>query len=189
MPGFKDVVLKLIADRKTGKVLGGQGTGKGELAKRIDVLATAITFGATVENLADLDLAYAPQFNTPMDILHGAANTIRNKMDGLADSVTPVELKAKLDCSDDFLLLDVRGPKEWEAWRIDCQQGKLVPQNVLTSKLDELPKDKKIVTTCRGGTRAYQAARMLKCAGFDRVEFLEGSMIAWPYEAFGGEKE
>jgi NADPH-dependent 2,4-dienoyl-CoA reductase/sulfur reductase-like enzyme/rhodanese-related sulfurtransferase len=189
MPGFRDVVLKLIADRKTGRVLGGMGTGKGELAKRIDVLATAITFGATVESLAALDLAYAPQFNTAMDILHGAANTIRNKMAGLVDSVTPSQLKEKMDGGDDFVLLDVRGQKEWDAWRIECQQGKLLPQPVLSSKLEELPKDKRIVTTCRGGTRAYQAARMLRCSGFDRAEFLEGSMIAWPFEAFGGEKD
>jgi NADPH-dependent 2,4-dienoyl-CoA reductase/sulfur reductase-like enzyme/rhodanese-related sulfurtransferase len=189
MPGVKDVLVKLIADRKTGRVLGGMGAGKGELAKRIDVLATAITFGATVDSLAALDLAYAPQFNNALDILHGAATAIKNKIDGLVESVSPVQVKGMMDSGEDFILLDVRSQKEWDVWRIESGQGKLVPQPVLSSRLEELPRDKMIVATCRGGTRAYQSARMLRGAGFAGVKYLEGGVIAWPFEAFGGEKD
>jgi len=188
-PASRDILLKLVADKKTGRLLGGQGLGRGDLAKRIDVLATAITYGGTVDSLANLDLGYAPPYNTPMDPIHNAANTIRNKIAGMAESLSLAQVKERLDSGEDFVLLDVRGQKEWDTWRIEGQQVRLIPQNVLMSRLAELPKDKPIVTTCRGGTRAYQAARMLKGAGFKDVKFAEGCLIAWPYECFGGDKE
>jgi NADPH-dependent 2,4-dienoyl-CoA reductase/sulfur reductase-like enzyme/rhodanese-related sulfurtransferase len=188
-PGSKDILLKLIADRKTGRVLGAQGTGKGEIAKRIDVVAATMTFGGTVGALAGLDLGYAPQFNAAMDVLHSAANAVKNKIAGMAESVTPAQVKAMMDKREDFLLIDVRGQKEWDAWHIEGSQVQLIPQNVLYSKLDGLPRDKKIITTCRGGTRAYQAVRVFKGAGFSDVKYLEGSVIAWPYDVFGGDKD
>ena len=188
-PGFRDTLLKVIADRNTGRVLGGQGMGRGDLAKRIDVLATAITFGATVDALANIDLGYAPQYNTPLDPLHHAANAIRNKIDGLAEGLTPAQVKARLDSNEDFVLLDVRRQREWDTWRIEGSQVRLIPQPNLLSRLAELPRDKPIVATCRGGSRAYQAALMLKRAGFQDVKYAEGSLIAWPYDFVGGEKE
>ena len=188
-PGSRDIMLKLIADRKTGRVLGGQGTGRGEIAKRVDVLATAITLGCNLDTLADIDLGYAPPYNTPLDPVHQAANVIKNKLDGLADALTPAQLKDRLDSDEDFVLLDVRGQKEWDTWRVDDARARLMPQNSLLQRLGDLPRDRQIVTICRGGTRAYQAALALKGAGFANVKFTEGSLIAWPYDCFGGEKE
>ena len=188
-PGAHDILLKVIADARTGRVLGGQGMGRGDLVKRIDVLATAITFGGTVEALANLDLGYAPPYNTPLDPLHSAANVIRNKLAGMAEGLTPAQVKAKLDAGEDFVLLDVRSQKEWSTWRLEAPQVRLMPQDQLLQRLSELPKDKLIVTTCRVGGRAYQAALTLRGAGFKHVQFAEGSLIAWPYESFGGEKE
>jgi NADPH-dependent 2,4-dienoyl-CoA reductase/sulfur reductase-like enzyme/rhodanese-related sulfurtransferase len=188
-PGSRDVLLKVIADRKTCKILGGQGLSRGEIAKRIDVLATAITFGATVDVMSDIDLGYAPPYNTPLDPVHNAANIIRNKLAGLAVGLTPAQIKAKIDSGEDFILLDVRNQKEWDRWRIEAPQVKLIPQNQLLQRMNELPRDKEIVTTCRGGTRAYQAALVLKGAGFSNVKFAEGSITAWPFDVFGGEKE
>jgi NADPH-dependent 2,4-dienoyl-CoA reductase/sulfur reductase-like enzyme/rhodanese-related sulfurtransferase len=188
-PSSRDVLLKIIADRKTGKILGGQGLSRGEIAKRIDVLATAITFGATVDAMSDIDLGYAPPYNTPLDPVHNAANIIRNKLAGLAVGLTPAQIKAKIDSGEDFILLDVRNQKEWDTWRIEAPQVKLIPQNQLLQRMNELPRDKEIVTTCRGGTRAYQAALVLKGAGFSNVKFAEGIITAWPFDVFGGEKE
>ena len=188
-PGSRDMILKLIADRNTGRVLGGQATGWGEVVKRIDVLATAITMGSTLDNLANLDLGYAPPYNSPIDLLEQAANVIKNKLDGRADGLTPAQLKTELDSKEDFVLLDVRSQREWDTWRLDDPRARLVPQNALLQKLGELPRDRRIVTFCRGGTRAYQAALTLRSAGFEGVRFTEGSMLAWPYDCFGGEKE
>jgi NADPH-dependent 2,4-dienoyl-CoA reductase/sulfur reductase-like enzyme/rhodanese-related sulfurtransferase len=188
-PGARDVILKIIADRKTGRVLGGQGMGQGDLIKRIDVLATAITFGATVDTLANADLGYAPPYNTPLDPVNSAADIIRNKIDGLIEGLTPSQIKAKLDSGDDFILLDVRNNEERDSWRIEAPQVKSIPQNQLMRRMNELSSEKEIVTICRAGVRAYQTARMLKNSGFSNVKFAEGSMVAWPYEVFGSEKK
>ena len=78
-PNSKEILVKLVVEKSSNKLLGGQVVGLGEVAKRIDVLATALTFGATVDDLANLDLAYAPPYSRAMDPLHSAANVIRHK--------------------------------------------------------------------------------------------------------------
>ena len=183
-PNGKQILVKLIAEKSSNRLLGGQVVGPGEAAKRIDVLATALTFGATVDDLANLDLAYAPPFNSAMDPLHNAANVIRNKQLGYAKAITPMEVKNKLENGDNFILLDVRSPDEWETCRIQATQAKLLPLRELRTKLNILPKDTKIVTFCETSVRAYQAQRVLNGAGFESVEFMEGSLAAWPYEVF-----
>jgi len=188
-PGSRDIIVRVIADKKTGRVLGGQGFGKGELAKRIDVLAMAITYGATVDTLADVDLAYAPPYNTPQDPVHHAANVVRNKMAGMVVGLTPAQVKAKLDANEDFVLLDVRSQKEWDSWHIEAPQIRLIPQTMLFEKAGELPRDKEIVVTCRSGGRSYQASRILRKLGFTNIKIAEGNLLAWPYDAFGGEKD
>ncbi len=188
-PGSRDIIVRVIADKKTGRVLGGQGFGKGELAKRIDVLAMAVTYGATVETLADVDLAYAPPYNTPQDPVHHAANVVRNKMAGIMVGFTPAQVKAKLDAKEDFVLLDVRTKPEWDSWHIEAPQVRWIPQTMLLEKGGELPRDKEIVVTCRSGGRSYQASRILRKLGFTNVKIAEGNLLAWPYDTFGGEKE
>jgi rhodanese-related sulfurtransferase len=180
-PGGKEILVKLLADKATQRLLGGQVAGPGEAAKRIDILATALSFSATVDNLANLDLAYAPPYNSALDPLHHAANVIRNKESGLARALTPMEVKKKIDNGDDFILLDVRSPKEWEAEHLEAKQSRLLPLNELRAKLNELPKDAEIVAFCRASVRAYQAQRILEGAGFKSVVFMDGSITAWPY--------
>ena len=184
-PGNKEIIIKLIVDGQTGRILGGQGVGPGDVVKRIDVLATAITMGMTVDMLADLDLAYAPPFNTALDALHHAANLVRNKMEGRTESIRPAELKKKLDKQEDFVLLDVRGHGEHEATSIPVPQVKLIPQPVLTKSLETLPNDKEIIVMCRRGGRAYQSSCILKGQGFKDVKFVEGSLTCWCGEIRG----
>ena len=181
-PGGKDILVKLIAEQKSGRILGGQVAGPGEAAKRVDVLATAITFGATVDDLANLDLAYAPPYNSALDPLHHAANLIRNKRDGLARTLSPMEVKARLDGDDSFILLDVRSKKEWERVRLQVPQAKLLPLDELRERTSELPKDKEIVIFCRTSVRAYQAQRILDGDALKEIKFMEGSLASWPYD-------
>ncbi len=181
-PGAREILVKLVADRADSRLLGGQVVGRGDVAKRIDVLVTALTFGATVDDMTSLDLAYAPPYNGALDALHHAANVIRNKLSGLAKSVTPMEVKKKLDRGDDFIFLDVRTSKEWKATRIEAPQVRLLPLGELRGRLHELPRDAEIVTFCRASVRAYQAQRILEGEGFTRVSFMDGSTAAWPYE-------
>ncbi len=181
-PGARDIMVKLIADKATGRLLGGQAVGTGDTSKRIDVLATALTFRATVNDLANLDLGYAPPYNAALDPLHNAANVIRNKIAGQAKGLSPAEVKKKLDNNDRFVLLDVRSPQEWKAERIEATQVKLIPLPELRHRLDELSRDDEIVVFCRTSIRAYQAQRILDGAGFKNVKFLDGSLAAWPYK-------
>ena len=183
-PGGKQILVKLVADESSGKLLGCQVVGPGETAKRIDVMATALTLGGTVNNLGDLDLAYAPPYNSAMDPLHNAANIIRNKRDGLAKTVTPMELKAKLDNNEDFVLLDVRGEDEWKLLHLDTPQSLLMPLPELRKRLGELSRDDEVIILCHTSVRAYQAQRILEGAGFQNVKFMEGSLSAWPYEDY-----
>lgn len=181
-PKGKEILVKLVAEKSNGKLLGGQAVGPGDTAKRIDVLATALSFGATVDDLANTDLAYAPPYNSALDPLHNAANVIRNKQSGLARTLTLMEANNKLQRGDDFIFLDVRSPGEWSAYRIEAPQAKLLPLRELRRKLDKLPKDAEIVIFCQTSVRAYQAQRILDGAGFKDVKFMDGSISAWPYE-------
>jgi len=184
-PKGKEILVKLVAERSNNRLLGGQVAGPGETAKRIDVLATALTFGATVDDIANLDLAYAPPYNSAMDPLHNAANVIRNKQSGYANALTPMEVKNKLESGDDFVFLDVRSPGEWEACRIEVPQARLLPLRELRTRLSELPQNTEVVTFCQTSVRAYQAQRILDGAGFRSIKFMDGSIAVWPYEVLG----
>jgi NADPH-dependent 2,4-dienoyl-CoA reductase/sulfur reductase-like enzyme/rhodanese-related sulfurtransferase len=178
-PGSKEIILKLIVDAGTSRILGGQGTGPGDVIKRIDMLAAAITMGMTADTLSDLDLAYAPPYNSALDVLHHLANLVRNKLAGRIVGIKPAEVKEKLDKKEDFVLLDVRSRPEWESTRIEAPQALLLPQPKLSDDMDKLSKDKEIVVMCRRGSRAYQACCSLKGAGFKDVKFMEGSLTCW----------
>ncbi len=181
-PRGREILVKLVAEKSSGRLLGGQVVGPGEAAKRVDVLATALTFGATVDDLANLDLAYAPPYNNAFDPLHHAANVIRNKQSGFARALPPMAVKDKLENGDDFILLDVRSPGEWQKRRIEAPQVRLLPLGELRRQLDTLSRDAEIVIFCRSSVRAYQAQRILDGAGYKNVKFMDGSLVAWPYE-------
>ena len=181
-PTKKPLLLKLIADRNSKKLLGIQGVGPGEVVKRIDLLATAMSFGATIDDLPSIDLGYAPPYSTAIDIAAHAANVLRNKIDGIARSLTPMEVKEMADRAEDFIWLDVRSPKEHKEKRIDDPRVKLVPLGMLRRCIPEIPRDKKIVTLCKAGLRAYEAQTILDGFGFKYVRVMDGGVEAWPYE-------
>jgi len=181
-PGHDNLVLKLIVEAGSRKVLGAQGIGAGEVIKRIDVVATALNFGATVDDLADLDLGYAPPFNTPIDPVHHTANIVRNKIDGVAVTISARELHEKLAGDDDFVLLDVRTPEQFKYRHIEDPRVMLVTLGELRRRLAEVPRDKEIITLCALGVRSYEAQRILTGAGFKDVKFLEGGLQGWPYD-------
>jgi len=186
-PGNKEVIIKLIVDRKTRRILGGQGTGPGDVIKRIDVLATGITAGMTVDTLADLDLAYAPPYNTALDVLHHAANLVRNKLEGRTEGISPATAKKKIASDDDFVLLDVRSKYESDQTWLEAPQTQLLPQPKLYDDMDKLDKNKETVVMCLRGSRAYQACCTLKGAGFKDTKFVEGSLTCWCTDDICGE--
>jgi len=180
-PGGKPFLLKLVVDRKSERVLGAQAAGPGDLAKRIDVLATHITCGGTLKELSDLDLAYAPPFSTAVDPVAHAANHTRNRLNGLVQSVTAGELLNRLRSDDNFILLDVRQPKEVEKNKIEDRRLKHVSLLDLRREMAKAPKDVEIVCVCQTGPRSYEACMTLKGMGLGKVSFLEGGMRVWPF--------
>ena len=182
MDSAKPLLLKLIADRKSRRLLGVQAIGLGVADKRVDVAATAITAGMTVDQLANLDLSYAPPYAPAMDNILTAANILRNKIEGAMDGISAVEVKQKIDNGDKFILLDVRSPAELEAMKIDSAIN--IPLGKLRSSLDKLGDDKsvEIVAFCKISLRGYEAAIILKHAGFTNVRVMDGGILMWPYK-------
>lgn len=180
-PGHSLVILKLIADRATRRVLGVQGIGPGEVAKRLDVGAAVIHFEGTIDDLVDLDLSYAPPFNMTVDPLQHAANATRNKLDGMIEVISAGELREKMARGDDFCLLDVRTEKEYNSRKINDPRVKWVIMADLREAADTLPRDKEIICLCDLGIRAYEAYRFLKGQGFTNLKSVEGGLRAWPF--------
>jgi rhodanese-related sulfurtransferase len=172
--------MKIVADKKTGRLLGVQATGPGEGAKRIDVAATAITAGMTLDDVANLDLSYAPPYAPAMDNLITAANVARNKRDGYMVGISAESVQRKLQAGEDFVFLDVRSPQEHAQVRLP--NSTLIPLGALRKRLAELPKDKEIVTFCAISLRGYEASLILRAAGFSNVRVLDGGVAMWPYE-------
>jgi NADPH-dependent 2,4-dienoyl-CoA reductase/sulfur reductase-like enzyme/rhodanese-related sulfurtransferase len=179
-PGAAPIVMKAIADTNTRKLLGLQGIGKGDVVKRVDIASTAIFAGMTVDHVANLDLAYAPPYSSAMDPIIVLANILRNKLDGLFEGITPTDVKEKMDRGEDFFFLDVRGQPEYETIRIPG--ATLIPLGALRGRLDEVPRDKEVITFCKISLRGYEAARILYGKGYENVKVMEGGVLAWPFE-------
>ncbi len=180
MPGQRPIRIKLIADAKTGRLLGAQMVGLGVVDKRIDVVATAIQMKATIDDLANFDLAYAPPYSTAIDTLIHAANVARNKRDGLFKTISSFELREKIDRGEDFVLLDIRSEEEFRKFKkIEDPRLLRIPLEELRDRIDEIPKDKEIVIVCQIGSRAYDALRILEGHGFENVKVMEGGLAFW----------
>jgi NADPH-dependent 2,4-dienoyl-CoA reductase/sulfur reductase-like enzyme/rhodanese-related sulfurtransferase len=180
MPEAKPLFLKLVADAGTRRLLGAQAAGPGDGSKRIDVAAMAISAGMTVDQVANADLSYAPPYAPAMDNIITAANVARNKLDGHMVGISPMAVRRMQEDGADFVLLDVRSPGEYEQVRLPGSV--LIPLGALRGRLDEVPRDKPIVAFCKISLRGYEAALILKHAGFEDVRVMDGGIAMWPYE-------
>jgi NADPH-dependent 2,4-dienoyl-CoA reductase/sulfur reductase-like enzyme/rhodanese-related sulfurtransferase len=171
-PGAMQIVLKLIYEPGTGKVLGAQAVGAEGVDKRIDVIATAMRFGATVRDLTGLDLSYAPPFGAAKDPVHMAAFAACNELDGL---VTFMDPGADLD---GVVLLDVRTAKEVARTPVPGAPRVVhIPIDELRQRLGELDPSRPIAATCASGLRSYVACRMLMQHGFKQVSDMAGGVF------------
>jgi rhodanese-related sulfurtransferase len=160
-PGATPVTLKIVY-AEDGKVLGAQAIGKDGIDKRIDVIATAMAFKATVRDLTGLDLAYAPPFGSAKDPIHQAAFAACNQLDGLGDL-----LDADADLSG-YQVVDVRTAAEIAKTPLTgCDSFIAIP-------VDELDASKPTVVSCGVGLRGHVAQRILKQHGFASVANLSG---------------
>jgi NADPH-dependent 2,4-dienoyl-CoA reductase/sulfur reductase-like enzyme/rhodanese-related sulfurtransferase len=165
-PGAKPVHLKLVFRRSDGLVLGAQAVGEEGVERRIDVISTAIQMGATVFDLEEAELCYAPQFGAAKDPVNLAGMIAANVVRGDVDLAPWSELHTA-----EAFILDVREPAEFHA---GCLDGAVnIPLGQLRDRMDELPRDRQIWINCGVGQRAYYACRLLSQNGF-RVSNLSG---------------
>lgn len=172
-PGGSPIAMKLIFS-PDGRILGAQAVGKDGVDKRIDVIATAMQNGATVDDLAELELSYAPPFGSAKDPVNLAGMIAQNVLHGDVKQAQWHEIE-KLDPQKQ-LVLDVRYQKERDGGAIPGSMHIPLPQ--LRERLDEIPRDKEIITHCVSGQRSYFASRILKQNGFN-VRNLTGSYKTW----------
>lgn len=184
-PGFmkgKLLITKLVADKKTGKILGAQCVGPGNVSKQIAQWAMAIKGNLTVDDVANADLPYAPPFSSAIDHTICTAHVMQNKLSGLMHGISALAVKKKVDKNDNVFLLDVRDADEYEEIRLGIGET-LIPIDALRRRLSEIPVDKKkeIICFCKISLRGYEAARILVSHGWKNVKVMEGGINAWPY--------
>jgi len=177
LPTAKLIYIKLVADRNSRKILGAQVIGRGDVSKRIDVIATAISAGMGVNDISKLDLAYAPPYSSAMDIIITAANVLHSKIEGNYVGISPLKLKEKIAAKEDIILLDVRSHYEYD--RISIPGSIHILLNTLRGRLHQLPKNLEIIICCRSGINSYEALRILKANGFPNVQVLDGGILTF----------
>jgi NADPH-dependent 2,4-dienoyl-CoA reductase/sulfur reductase-like enzyme/rhodanese-related sulfurtransferase len=184
-PGYMEgklLVTKLVADRKTGVILGAQCIGLGNVNRQIAQWSMAIQGHLTVEDFVNADLPYAPPFSLPIDHGIAAAHILQNKMKGRMKGVSCAEVHRQVACGEAPFLLDVRQPEEFEQMRLGIGET-LMPLGALRKRLHELPQDKEkeIVCYCKISLRGYEAALVLEGNGWKNVKVMEGGVMAWPF--------
>lgn len=173
-PNASMVFLKLLFNGKTGELYGAQAVGKDGVDKRIDIIATAIKGGLTVEDLPELELTYAPPFGSAKDVVNMAGYAALNIMEGISQNIQLHELEEVKNSG--AVLVDVRTAAEFERGNIPGFVN--FPLNNLRDSMSELPKNKEIILSCHSGQRSYIASRMLEQHGF-KVKNLDGSYLLY----------
>ncbi len=180
--GARLLISKMVVDADTGRILGLQCVGPGDVAKQIASAAMAILGKLTVSDVVNADLPYAPPFSLAIDHFIATAHIMENKLKGRLKGIGPVELREKLDKGEKPFLLDVRTPEEFDAMRLGIGET-MIPIGDLRRRLNDLPSDKEreIVCWCKISLRGYEAAIILEANGWKNVKVLEGGVMAWPY--------
>ncbi|MEO5665583.1 MAG: FAD-dependent oxidoreductase [Nocardioides sp.] len=172
-PGAESMSLKLVIDAETDRILGAQGVGGAGVDKRIDVIATSMRGGLRASDLADLELAYAPQYGSAKDPINMLGFVADNLASGHALNVQWHELDALV--ADGAVVIDVRAADEHARGAIPGAIN--VPVDELRDRLGEIP-DAPVVVHCQVGLRGHVAARLLEQHGFT-VSNLDGGFATW----------
>ena len=173
MPGCEPLHFKLIFQVPTGKVLGAQAIGRGNVDKRVDVIATAIKFGATVDDLRDLELCYAPPFGTAKDVVNFAGYVATNLLHGEFKQVREKDVRDLV--KKGACIIDVREKNEYELSHIIG--AKNIPLSEIRQRINEIPKDEPVYLQCRSAQRSYNALMALKHLGYENVYNVSGGFM------------
>jgi len=167
MPGADSFIIKLIADQASRRLLGVQVLGKGSVDKVVDICVAAIAMKATVDEIADMDFAYAPPFSTAIHPLAHAINVLMNKMDGTLETITPVEYAA--GAADGYKVMDV-------SLKPSIEGAIYVDLTKIEGEVEGFAKDEPILLVCAKGKRGYLTQNRMKYYGYTNTKVLEGGL-------------
>lgn len=173
MPGSSYMNFKLVFEVPTGRILGAQAIGKGNVDKRIDVIATVISMGGTLEDVKDLELCYSPVFGTARDVVNQGALVGLNLLNNRYRQV-PVTAVRDLVESGAYIV-DVREEQEFQAGHL--KGAKNIPLSQLRQRMEEIPRDVPVYVHCRTGQRSYNAICCLQGHGYRNLWNISGSFL------------
>ncbi len=172
-PGVERVSLKVLFDPETGKILGAQGIGRDGVDKRMDVIATAIYAGLTIDDLMNLELSYAPAFGSAKDAINQTGYVGNNIRTGKTENIQWHELEAAK--AEGAVVVDVRTDGEHQSGNIP--NTKSIPVDVLREHVEEL-RGKDVIVTCAVGQRGHTAVQLLRGHGV-KARNLDGGYTTW----------
>ncbi|PID72705.1 MAG: pyridine nucleotide-disulfide oxidoreductase [Desulfobulbus propionicus] len=171
-PNQAVVILQMVFDKRTRRVLGVQGFGmmNDSLSARIDTAAALIAHGATIEDFSDVEMAYAPPFSSAIDSINAVAYVAENLCDGRFRKIDLDRFFSWMDDMEsepDFAVLDIRHPNEAAPYVAKYGSEKWIALNyeVIRQKSDEVPDDKTLIILCNAGTRSYEVQVFLDHIG------------------------
>jgi len=184
MPGAEDMHFKLIYEKPTGRIIGAQAIGQGNADKRIDVIATAIAYKATVDHLSYLELCYAPPYSTAKDVVNMAGYVASNVLHGAFKQVNIDKIRGLVEAG--AFIMDVREQDEWDVGHvIDAHH---IPLSELRERFDEIPRDEPVYAYCRSGQRSYNACMALQNRGYDQVYNIAGGYVGLCFNEYFTDK-
>lgn len=184
MPGSVPMHFKIIYEVPTGRILGAQAISKGEAVKRIDVVATLIKFNATLDDMRDLELCYAPPFSTAKDPTNMSALVGMNL---LSDNFKQIRVdEIRLLAESGACIIDVREEHEYNFAHI--KGAKNVPLSRIRQCLDQIPTDVPVYLHCRSAQRSYNACLALQAHGYTNVYNVSGGFLGLSFYEYYNDK-
>ena len=184
MPNSNMVHFKLIYQKSTGRILGAQAIGKGNITKRIDIIATIIKLNGTVDDLKDLELCYSPPYGTAKDVVNHAGYVASNLMQATFKQVHDYQMRDLVDSNT--YLMDVRGKREFSKGHLKNSVN--IPFSQFRDRIEELPREKKILIICRTGQNSYNVAVALQQVGFKDVYNVCGGFMGISFYEYFADK-
>ena len=173
MPDVNVMHFKLVYEVPTGRILGAQAAGKGNVDKRVDVIATLVTLGGTLDDLKELELCYAPPFGTGRDVVNIAALVAINNLNGDFEEVKVTQARVLVESG--AFIVDVREPGEFRHGHLNNAVN--IPLSQLRDRVSEIPRDVPVYVHCRSGARSYNGCMALKGLGYTNVKNIQGSFL------------
>ncbi|MGO3018277.1 MAG: FAD-dependent oxidoreductase [Anaerococcus sp.] len=173
MPEASTMFFKLIFAYPSGKILGAQAIGKGPVDKRIDIVSSLIQMNGYLEDLKDMEFAYAPDFSTAKDVTNQAAQVGLNVLNEEYKQVPVTKVRELVE--EGAFIIDVRGEDEFSNGHL--KNAKNIPLGQIRDRLDEIPRDKDIYLHCRSSQRSYLAIKILQGNGYTNLYNIQGSFL------------